>query len=76
MEVQELTQPVIFSFGAADHPADMLQGAAYVTSFVKELSSHFIESDRETGLSQDGINGLFLILQGIEDTIRTAAEKL
>jgi hypothetical protein len=76
MEVQELIQPAIFSFADSDNPADMLQGAAYVTSFVKELSAHFIESDTASGLSAAGINGLFLILQGIEDTIRTAAEKL
>ena len=72
------TTPVItrFSYCDSGHAADILQGAAYVTTFLREVCPAFTDANGNAGLSEDGSTGLHMVLCGIESSINLAIERL
>lgn len=65
----------VFTFGA-DSPLDMLDCVIQVTSFLTEMAPHFAEGKSDIGLSERGAGGLTLILIAVENTVKTALDKL
>ena len=66
-----------FTCDPADHPADMLDNARAVLCFLTETAGGFHgESLDSLGLTRRGCRGLTIILQGVENTVKDAAEKL
>ena len=60
-----------------NHPADLLDNACAVVCFLGEVAGCFNEEGLDSlGLSARGCHGLTIILHGIENTIKQAAEKL
>lgn len=50
--------------------SDLMAAAASVTCFIKEAAPRLRETAGDSGLTDEAVTGLFLILQGVEDTIR------
>ena len=73
-ESRDVTKGTIFSYCDSNTPADILTGAAYVTSFLRETVPAYIDCGQ--GLSDDSSTGLLLILCGIENSINLAIERL
>lgn len=63
----------IYTLGHSASPADLLEGAASVTCFIKEIACRLRESDSDSALTEEAVTGLFLVLQGVEDTLRQVA---
>jgi hypothetical protein len=75
MSTQE-TKGAVFAYGENDHPADLLSSAAAVTRFISETAGSFSFEKNDLGLSEEGANGLVIILHGVENTINLAIERL
>ncbi len=71
---EHLPTKTIFSYCDSDNSVDILNGAAYVTTFLRETVPSFAEGGQ--GLSDDGSTGLHMILCGIENSINLAIERL
>lgn len=65
-----------FNFSPTNHPADILANAAFVTRFLAEVSLHFHCDGRDPGLSEDAAQGLYCILNAVENTINDAVTRL
>jgi hypothetical protein len=74
MERLDTAPKAIYSLGFTNNVIDLLEGAASVTCFVKEISTRLRESDTQSALTDEAVSGLFLVLQGVEDTLRHVAE--
>ena len=65
-----------FNFCPTNHPADILTNAAFVTRFLAEVSLHIHSDGRDPGLSEDAAQGLYCILNAVENTIQDAIGRL
>ncbi len=75
MASKEFKTP-IFSYWGTEQSADLLESAAAVTCFVSEAAVHFSGDKMDLGISEEGTKGLVMILQGVENTINLAIERL
>ncbi len=53
-------------------PVDLLDSARAVTAFLREMSPYLVDRHGEAALSERGVDGLFHILLGLENTIDLA----
>ncbi len=64
-----------FAMADSGHPADILDNAAAITSFLSDMAPH-LSHDRNNSLSENGAHGLMLILDALQQTIEAAAQQL
>ena len=60
----------------SQHPADILTNASFVTRFLAEAALHIHNDGPNPGLSENGAQGLYYILNAVEETINEAVNRL
>jgi len=76
MSETKIMRGAVFSYCDTDHPVDLFAGAAAVTCFITEAAVHFSGDKMDLGISEEGTKGLVMILQGVENTINLAIDRL
>lgn len=69
------TPTPVLAFGS-DAPGDLLVNACSVVTFLRELAPYLAEGHGNLSISEDGANGLSLILFTVEETINAALAKI
>lgn len=62
----------IFTYSDTDSLGDILEASASVTRFLMEISPALVETKTGLGLSDDGVNGLQVILESLHCSVEAA----
>lgn len=58
----------------SDHPIDILNNTSSIISFLEDVCPSMIENGGNLGLSESGMNGLYIIYATLKETIQAAIE--